>query len=176
MGTFTGGRPATRPVSGDIVEITTRGIKSLNGDNDIYEKACKLADELCESEIWRHRSQKISFSWNCDIFAQKFTLLLKIITTRSFITTIYFLHLPFLDVKNVKIPPHTSPTPRQRRPERYCSECWLCFFATANQRMRQNESRNPNTVLLNQNKLKSLKFWFDNFINTFNIIYIFLFY
>lgn len=36
-------RPAaTRLVSGGIRKNTTRGIKSLNGDNDFYQKACKL--------------------------------------------------------------------------------------------------------------------------------------
>lgn len=67
--------------------------------------------------------------------------------------TYYFFDLPFFDVKHVKIAPLTSPTPRQQRPERDCSEIRNVgspFFTAANQRMRQIESLSQRTIPLNE--------------------------
>lgn len=52
------------PTAWGSAESTTRGIKSLNGDNYFYEKACELNRGLCE--IWRHRSLENPFCCNCD--------------------------------------------------------------------------------------------------------------
>lgn len=102
-------------------------------------KGVQTDDRLCE--IWRHRSHRIRFTWNCDILYQFFSLQKRNSTTRTIITVIYLVYLPFFDAKNVKIPPQTSLTPRQTATGMTLPECWLNFFVTANQRLRQNGYR-----------------------------------